>query len=74
MVRRFSLPDVCKRELCNSAGVFRFPRVSCAAASADGADLDPGVAGDYPVFLCSSNQLLKQMHQRVGNKFSFFFS
>ncbi|KAJ6919728.1 hypothetical protein NC651_013624 [Populus alba x Populus x berolinensis] len=44
VVRRFSLPDVCKRELANIAGVFRFPRVSCAAASADNADLDPGVA------------------------------
>ncbi|KAL3592212.1 hypothetical protein D5086_010852 [Populus alba] len=44
VVRRFSLPDVCKRELSNIAGVFRFPRVSCAAASADNADLDPGVA------------------------------
>lgn len=45
VVRRFSLPDVNKRELINNAGVFRFPRVSCAAASADDADLDPGVAG-----------------------------
>ncbi|KAJ6398715.1 hypothetical protein OIU77_019479 [Salix suchowensis] len=44
VVRRFSLPDVCKRELSNIVGVFRFPRVSCAAASADNADLDPGVA------------------------------
>ncbi|GFY85941.1 inositol 1,3,4-trisphosphate 5/6-kinase family protein [Actinidia rufa] len=45
VVRRFSLPDVSKRELSTNAGVFRFPRVSCAAASADDADLDPGVAG-----------------------------
>lgn len=46
VVRRFSLPDVSKRELSKSAGVFRFPRVSCAAASADEADLDPNVAGE----------------------------
>jgi hypothetical protein len=46
VVRRFSLPDVSKRELSKSAGVHRFPRVSCAAASADDADLDPGVAGE----------------------------
>ncbi|KAJ8452887.1 hypothetical protein Cgig2_014650 [Carnegiea gigantea] len=44
VVRRFSLPDVCKRELSKHAGVFQFPRVSGAAASADEADLDPGVA------------------------------
>lgn len=46
VVRRFSLPDVTKRELSKNAGVFRFPRVSCAAASADDADLDPCVAGE----------------------------
>lgn len=46
VVRRFSLPDVTKRELSKNAGVYRFPRVSCAAASADDADLDPGVAGE----------------------------
>lgn len=47
VVRRFSLPDVTKRELTKNAGVFRFPRVSCAAASADDADLDPRVAGEF---------------------------
>lgn len=45
VVRRFSLPNVDEGDLLNNAGVFRFPRVSCAAASADDADLDPGVAG-----------------------------
>ncbi|RWW85377.1 hypothetical protein BHE74_00005931 [Ensete ventricosum] len=45
VVRRFSLPDVSKRELLSSTGVFQFPRVSCAAASADDADLDPNIAG-----------------------------
>lgn len=46
VVRRFSLPDVSKRELSKNPGVFRFPRVSCAAASADEADLDPCVGGE----------------------------
>ena len=45
VVRRFSLPNVDEGDLSNNAGVFRFPRVSCAAASADDADLDPCVAG-----------------------------
>lgn len=46
VVRRFSLPDVSKRDLSRSVGVYRFPRVSCAAASADDADLDPCIAGE----------------------------
>lgn len=46
MVRRFSLPDVSKRELEKVAGLFRFPRVSCAAATADDAALDPDIAGE----------------------------
>lgn len=46
VVRRFSLPNISKRELSKVAGVFRFPRVSCAAASADDADLDPNIAGE----------------------------
>lgn len=45
VVRRFSLPDVSKQEWSKSASVFRFPRVSCAAATADDADLDPSIAG-----------------------------
>ncbi|CAN1284816.1 Inositol-tetrakisphosphate 1-kinase 2 [Linum perenne] len=45
VVRRFSLPNVTNCELEKVAGVMRFPRVSCAAASADEADLDPSVAG-----------------------------
>lgn len=47
VVRRYSLPDVSKRELKKNAGVYRFPRVSCAAASADEADLDPHIAGRW---------------------------
>lgn len=46
MVRRFSLPNISKCELAKVAGVYRFPRVSSAAASADDADLDPDVAGE----------------------------
>ncbi|KAF1860810.1 hypothetical protein Lal_00000223 [Lupinus albus] len=47
VVRRFSLPNISKHELSKVAGVYRFPRVSCAAASADDADLDPSIA-EYP--------------------------
>lgn len=46
VVRRFSLPDVTKSNLSETSGVFCFPRVSCAAASADDVDLDPSVAGE----------------------------
>ena len=46
VVRRFSLPNVSKRELAKVAGISPFPRVSSAAASADDADLDPGIAGE----------------------------
>lgn len=46
VVRRFSLPNVSNCELAKVAGVFRFPRVSSAAASADDADLEPGIAGE----------------------------
>jgi hypothetical protein len=48
VVRRFSLPNVDAGDLSNNAGVFRFPRVSCAAATAEDADLDPHVAGKLP--------------------------
>ncbi|KAG6422042.1 hypothetical protein SASPL_118603 [Salvia splendens] len=50
VVRRYSLPDVNKYELSKSAGVYHFPRVSCASASADEADLDPRVAGELILF------------------------
>lgn len=49
VVRRFSLLDISKCELSKNAGVYRFPRVSCAAASADESDLDPCVAGEFIV-------------------------
>lgn len=45
VVRRFSLPDVNAYDLLNNVGVYRLPRVSCAAASADDAELDPLIAG-----------------------------
>ncbi|OVA16477.1 Inositol-tetrakisphosphate 1-kinase [Macleaya cordata] len=64
VVRRFSLPDINKYELLNNAGVFRFPRVSCAAASADDADLDPGVAELPPRPLLE--RLAKELRQRLG--------
>lgn len=45
VVRRFSLPNVSMWEVLKNAGIYHFPRVSHAAASADDADLDPCVAG-----------------------------
>ncbi|MQM07846.1 hypothetical protein Taro_040697 [Colocasia esculenta] len=64
VVRRFSLPDVSEHELSNSSGVFQFPRVSCAAASADDADLDPGVAELPPRPLLE--RLAKELRRRLG--------
>lgn len=64
VVRRFSLPDVCKRELSKYAGVFQFPRVSCAAASADEADLDPGVAELPPRPMLE--RLVGELRHRMG--------
>ncbi|XP_047325698.1 inositol-tetrakisphosphate 1-kinase 3-like [Impatiens glandulifera] len=64
VVRRFSLPDVSKRELSKSAGVFRFPRVSCAAASADDADLDPSIAELPPRPLLE--RLARELRRRLG--------
>ncbi|KAL2945274.1 Inositol-tetrakisphosphate 1-kinase 3 [Bienertia sinuspersici] len=64
VVRRFSLPDVCKRELSKYAGVFQFPRVSGAAASAEEADLDPGVAELPPRPLLE--RLVGELRRRMG--------
>ena len=55
VVRRFSLPDVSKCELEEVAGVFRFPRVSCAVATVDEADLDPSIAGEIIFFKSNLN-------------------
>ncbi|XP_024026612.1 inositol-tetrakisphosphate 1-kinase 3 isoform X2 [Morus notabilis] len=64
VLRRFSLPDVSKRELSKTAGVYRFPRVSCAAASADDADLEPDVAELPPRPLLE--RLAKDLRRRLG--------
>ncbi|CAA0815334.1 Inositol-tetrakisphosphate 1-kinase 3 [Striga hermonthica] len=64
VVRRFSLPDVSKRELSKTAGVNRFPRVSCSAASADEADLDPSVGELPPRPLLE--RLAKALRRRLG--------
>ncbi|CAA2995974.1 inositol-tetrakisphosphate 1-kinase 3-like isoform X1 [Olea europaea subsp. europaea] len=64
VVRRFSLPDVIKCELTKNAGVYHFPRVSCAAASADEADLDPCVGELPPRPLLE--KLAKELRRRLG--------
>uniref|UniRef100_A0A1D1XWD6 Inositol-tetrakisphosphate 1-kinase n=2 Tax=Anthurium amnicola TaxID=1678845 RepID=A0A1D1XWD6_9ARAE len=64
VVRRFSLPDVSEHELANISGVFRFPRVSCSAASADDADLEPGVAELPPCPLLE--RLVKELRWKLG--------
>ncbi|KAI3758443.1 hypothetical protein L6452_06006 [Arctium lappa] len=64
VVRRFSLPDVSKRELSRSSGVFRFPRVSSAAQSADDADLDPCIAELPPRALLE--RLARELRCRLG--------
>ncbi|KAH6764949.1 Inositol 1 [Perilla frutescens var. hirtella] len=64
VVRRFSLPDVSRRELKKNAGVYRFPRVSCAAASADEADLDPHIAEHPPRPLLE--RLARELRSRLG--------
>lgn len=62
VVRRFSLPNVDVGDLSNNAGVFRFPRVSCASANADDADLDPHVAGKLPYIGFHSFTLIDVIH------------
>lgn len=59
VVRRFSLPDVNTYDLLNNVGIYRLPRVSCAAASADDADLDPLIAGEICAVLLSISRLVK---------------
>ena len=49
VVRRFSLPDISGDE-AKTNDIVSFPRVSCAAASADGVDLDPSVGGETRAF------------------------
>ncbi|KAJ6385560.1 hypothetical protein OIU77_028694 [Salix suchowensis] len=64
VVRRFSLPNVTKQEVSKVEGVFRFPRVSSAAASADDADLDPSVAELPPPPLLE--KLARELRHRLG--------
>ncbi|XP_071709819.1 inositol-tetrakisphosphate 1-kinase 3-like isoform X2 [Rutidosis leptorrhynchoides] len=64
VVRRFSLPDVSKRELSRSSGVYRFPRVSSAAQSADDADLDPCIGELPPRALLE--RLARELRSRLG--------
>ncbi|GMI90628.1 inositol 1,3,4-trisphosphate 5/6-kinase 3 [Hibiscus trionum] len=64
VVRRFSLPNVTKRDISTNVGVYRFPRVSRAAASADDVDLDPSVAELPPRPLLE--RLAKELRQRLG--------
>ncbi|XP_021892368.1 inositol-tetrakisphosphate 1-kinase 3-like [Carica papaya] len=64
VVRRFSLPNVSNCELAKVAGVFRFPRVSSAAASADDADLEPGIAELPPWPLLE--RLTRELRHRLG--------
>lgn len=64
VVRRFSLPNVSKRQLSRTSGVYRFPRVSCAVASADDADLDPNVAELPPRPLLE--KLARELRRRLG--------
>ncbi|KAK7280231.1 hypothetical protein RJT34_25293 [Clitoria ternatea] len=64
VVRRFSLPNISKRELSKFSGVFRFPRVSSAAASADDADLDPSIAEHPPRPLLE--MLARELRHRLG--------
>ncbi|KAE8008173.1 hypothetical protein FH972_004711 [Carpinus fangiana] len=64
VVRRFSLPNVSKCELAKVSGVYRFPRVSSASASADDADLEPGVAEHPPRPLLE--KLARELRRRLG--------
>lgn len=64
VVRRFSLPDVNTYDLLNNVGIYRLPRVSCAAASADDADLDPLIAELPPRPLLE--KLGRELRGRLG--------
>ncbi|KAG6487602.1 hypothetical protein ZIOFF_056192 [Zingiber officinale] len=68
VVRRFSLPDVDKREQVSNKGAFRFPRVSCAAASADDADLDPSIAGRSCAIQLPPRPLLEKLAKELRNR------
>ncbi|KAL5554071.1 hypothetical protein UlMin_041472 [Ulmus minor] len=69
VVRWFSLPDVSKCELEEVAGVFSFPRVYCAAATTNEADLDPSIAElpQRPLLEKLTKELRRQMGLRLFN-------
>ncbi|KAL1215829.1 Inositol-tetrakisphosphate 1-kinase 2 [Cardamine amara subsp. amara] len=64
VMRRFSLPNVSNCEKAKVDGVFQFPRVSSAAASADNADLDPCVAELPPKPFLEA--LVKELRSLLG--------
>ncbi|KAI4295805.1 hypothetical protein L6164_035811 [Bauhinia variegata] len=64
VARRFSLPNISESELSKVSGVFRFPRVSCAAASAEDADLDPSISEPPPRPLLE--RLARELRCRLG--------
>ncbi|PIA55145.1 hypothetical protein AQUCO_00800105v1 [Aquilegia coerulea] len=64
VVRRFSLPNVNGLEMLDVAGVYRFPRVSGSAASAEDANLDPEIYEHPPRPLLE--MLAKELRHRLG--------
>ncbi|KAL2894893.1 Inositol-tetrakisphosphate 1-kinase 3 [Bienertia sinuspersici] len=64
VVKRFSLPNVSKRQLSRTSGVYRFPRVSCSVASAEDADLDANVSELPPRPLLE--KLARELRRRLG--------
>ncbi|KMZ57424.1 Inositol-tetrakisphosphate 1-kinase [Zostera marina] len=64
VVRRFSLPDIEEHDILNHSGVFNFPRVSCAAASADDTDLSPSIAEFPPSPLLE--RFARELRHRLG--------
>ncbi|GFP88660.1 inositol-tetrakisphosphate 1-kinase 2 [Phtheirospermum japonicum] len=63
VARRSSLPDVTKCDLSKISGVFKFPRVSSAAASAEDANLDHSIE---PPPLSLLEVLAGQLRHRLG--------
>ncbi|RLN15733.1 hypothetical protein C2845_PM02G32570 [Panicum miliaceum] len=68
VVRRFSLPDVNTYDLLNNVGIYRLPRVSCAAASADDADLDPLIAAFSYMIELPPRPLLEKLGRELRSR------
>ncbi|KAK4757443.1 hypothetical protein SAY87_018744 [Trapa incisa] len=64
VVRRFSLPNISKQEVFKVDSIFRFPRVSSAAASAEEAELDPGITELPPTPLLQ--KLARELRSCLG--------